>query len=213
MNILLDFDGILLRNNKVGKLIEQKSIDFVHKSLNISHSRCKHMNKFLYKTYGHTANGVAKSTSRNLTDVVSDYNDYVFKNMNYQNISHYLDKNDKDRLNTLLDEFKRISDSKYGLFTNAPLSWCENIFSCLENDMNEIIDYNKIFTSDNGLLKPNIITYNNIEEQLDNKIHFIDDSQLNLLPVHKNKKWKTYLMNSNMVYDLVEIVENIHKMK
>ena len=29
----------------------------------------------------------------------------------------------------------KIYEHKYGLFTNAPLSWCENLFFCLEEDL------------------------------------------------------------------------------
>tara|TARA_Y100000996_G_C22477013_1_gene624594 strand:- start:140 stop:799 length:660 start_codon:yes stop_codon:yes gene_type:complete len=209
MNILLDFDGIILRNENISKIIEEKSIDFVHKKLNKPYSKSKRINKFLYRTYGHTANGVAKYTSEKPEDVVLDYNNFVFDNINYQDISSYLTKEDKKRID-MLSHRSEISDHKFGLFTNAPLSWCENLFYHLDEDLFNMIDYNKVFTSDEGVLKPNISVYKNIENNLDNKIHFIDDSYINLLPVKDNKKWKTYLINSDTILDLIHIIERIH---
>lgn len=210
MNILLDFDGIIVNNQKVGKLIEQKSIDFVQSKLNISHHNSKYINRFLYKTYGHTANGIAKYTSERLDDVVYDYNDFVFNNINYKDFSSYLIKNDKDRIDTLMQTIAKTYDNKYGLFTNAPISWCENLLSCLEIDIYDIIDYDKVYTSDEGDLKPNLTMYNYIDNKLNDTIHFIDDSYINLLPVLKNDKWKTYLVNSGNTFDLIDIIDKIH---
>lgn len=209
MNILLDFDGIILRNDKIGKIIEQKSINFVHERLNSSYSKSKYINKYLYKTYGHTANGVAVYTSEKQEDVILDYNNFVFNNIDYKHISSYLTKNDKQRVDMLSHQTK-VCNHKYGLFTNAPLTWCENLFYHLELDLYEIIDNNKVFTSDEGTLKPSKLVYENIENNLDDTIHFIDDSYINLLPVKDNNNWKTYLINSDATLDLINRIEKIH---
>lgn len=209
MNILLDFDGIILRNEKINKIIEEKSIHFVQKKLNKSYFKSERINKFLYRTYGHTANGIANYTSEKLEDVVIDYNNFVFDNINYQDISSYLTKYDKKRINMLLHRSK-IYEHKYGLFTNAPLSWCENLFFFLEEDLFDMIDNDKVFASDRGVLKPNILVYKKVENNLENEIHFIDDSYINLLPIKNNKRWKTHLVNSDDILDLTDIIENIH---
>lgn len=210
MNILLDFDGIVIRNQTIGKIIEQKSIDFVQSKLNISHRNSKYINRFLYKTYGHTANGIAKYTSERLDDVVYDYNDYVFNNINYKDLSSYLIKNDKDRIDTLMQTIAKTYDNKYGLFTNAPISWCENLLSCLQMDIYDIIDYDKVYTSDEGDLKPNLTMYNYIESELNDTIYFIDDSYVNLSPVLNNDRWKTYLVDSDSTFDLIDTFDKIH---
>lgn len=209
MNILLDFDGIILRNEKINKIIEEKSIDFVHKKLNKSHFKSERINKFLYKTYGHTANGIANYTSEKLEDIVLDYNDFVFDNINYQDLSSYLTKDDKVRIK-MLSHRSKIYEHKYGLFTNAPLSWCVSLFNFLEEDLFNMIDKDKVFTSDGGVLKPNKLVYEKVENNLENKIHFIDDSNINLLPIKNNNKWETHLVHSDDIKDLTDIIEKIH---
>lgn len=209
MNTLLDFDGIIFRNEKVNEVIGQKSIDFVNKKLNLSYSKSKTVNKFLYRTYGHTAIGIAKYTFEKPENVVLDYNNFVFDNINYQDIKSYLTKEDKKRI-SMLSHRSKVFNHKFGLFTNAPLSWCENLFYYLDDDLSNMIDYDKVFTSDEGLLKPNISVYQNIENNLNDNIHFIEDSYINLLPVKNNKKWKTYLINSDNILDLIDIIERIH---
>lgn len=210
-NILLDFDGVVLRNNNINKIIEEKSIDFVQNQLNLSHSKSYNINKRLYKQYGHTACGIAKIKNKNIKNMVLDYNNFIFENISFNDISSYLTEFDRDRIEYLVNNKKY----KLGLFTNTPISWCENILSCLGIDVNMLFNSDNIFTSDLGYLKPESEAYNNVEKNLscDEIIHFIDDSSINLIPIKNKKNWIPYLSNSDEIDDLINILENIQHSK
>jgi hypothetical protein len=212
MNILLDFDGIIFRNKAFTRIIEKKSIEFVEKYWNVSASHSKFLNKILYKKHGHTANGLAKLTKNSLPDVIKDYNDYVFvKNVKHYEFEGLLNKDDYVRFDTLSHYMRNNMDGKYGLFTNAPLVWCETVSLMIGYDLSHIIDYDKVFTSDEGLLKPNMDAYNNVTGVLssEEKIHFIDDSVLNIEPVFNLENWEGYHINSNDPKTIVDALKTI----
>ena len=53
-----------------------------------------------------------------------------------------------------------------------------------------------MFTSNEGLVKPILSSYNNVEEKINTDILFIDDSIQNLLPILYNDRWDLYLQNN-----------------
>ena len=198
--LLFDFDGVLIKNNKIEKIIEEKSIEYVSRKLK-NHSDPKKLNRSFYKKYGHTAIGLKHFLHKennnidNYAELVLDYNQFVFSNIDFNDIKKYINKNDIVHINNLLS----ISGNYYsnvGIFTNAPSTWCENICKLIDIDIYEHIDDNLLFTSDEGLSKPLCNTYNNVENYVSNDILFIDDSISNLMPVINRNKWTVYLQNN-----------------
>jgi FMN phosphatase YigB (HAD superfamily) len=181
--------------------IEQRSINFVKKQLN-KQVNATSLNRQFYKAHGHTCIGLHKYKSHEkkytnqLIDTVAEYNDYVFSKLNYDDILCNVSKKDilhLERILSISDELYSIDNM--GIFTNAPLSWCENIFALCDMDIYKYFHPDQIFTSDEGHLKPLIQSYQNVEKLVSNEILFIDDSISNLLPVVHNDKWKMFLQN------------------
>jgi FMN phosphatase YigB (HAD superfamily) len=196
--LLFDFDGVLIKNNKIEKIIEEKSIEYVSRKLK-NHSNPEKLNRSFYKKYGHTAIGlkhfIQSETTIDNAEFIQDYNKFVFSNIDYNDFTNHIDKKDIVHINRLFS----ISGNYYsnvGIFTNAPSTWCENICKLMDIDIYDHIEDNLLFTSDEGLSKPLYDTYKNVEDHISNDIIFIDDSISNLIPVIHREKWNVYLQNN-----------------
>lgn len=152
--------------------------------------KSKQVNRVYYKTHGHTAIGV---DPLNYKQHILEYNDFVFSNVNYAHLKHNITKDNEDALKRLTSSIK---DEKYGLFTNAPLSWCENICWSANVDIYSFIDDTRCFTSDDGLIKPKKQIYEYVESELnDEHICFIDDNEINFKEISNKNRWETLLFN------------------
>jgi FMN phosphatase YigB (HAD superfamily) len=185
-NLLLDFDGVVVRNERIGAIVKDRSESFIAKKYNLTKSQSARVNRVFYKTHGHTAIGV---DPENYKQHVLEYNDYVFSNLDYSLLRAYITPTDVRSLRNVVSHKKR-----YGLFTNAPISWCENMCALAHIDLYDFIDPSSCFTSDEGLIKPKKEIYDHVEESLENNIYFIDDSAINLEAVGDRDRWSTTLL-------------------
>ena len=205
VNVLLDFDGVIFKNTKIHKLVEQKSIEYVAKALNVPMKKATKISNYNYKKNGHTTISYNKEHGLN----IHDYNEFLFDNMNWNEIKAYLNKNDFDNL----DIYKRICNRdniNYYLYSNASLSYCVNVLKHLNYDLFE----QETFTSSNCELKPLCDSYHHVENtihQLNNhKLHFIDDNMINLKPIQYNVNWSTYLLDTINEDTIENILNTIH---
>lgn len=186
-NLLLDFDGVVIRNERIAAIIKDKSESFIAKKYNLTKSQSARVNRVFYKTHGHTAIGV---DPENYKQHVLEYNDYVFSELDYSRLRAYITPTDVRSLRNVVSLKRR-----YGLFTNAPISWCENMCVLAHVDLYDFIDPSRCFTSDEGLIKPKKDVYDHVEEStLENLIYFIDDSAINLEAVRDRDRWSTTLL-------------------
>lgn len=185
-NLLLDFDGVVIRNERIAAIVKNKSESFIAKKYNLTKSQSARVNRVFYKTHGHTAIGVDPN---NYKQHVLEYNDYVFSDMEYSLLREYITPTDVRSLRNVVS-LKR----KYALFTNAPISWCENMCALAHVDLYDFIDPSRCFASDEGLIKPKKEIYDRVEESLENHIYFIDDSAINLEAVRDRDRWSTTLL-------------------
>ena len=190
-SVLLDFDGVIIKNKHMSNLIETKSIEYIQKKYNKSMKASKIINTYFYKTFGHTAIGPDK---HNYQNNILEYNEFVFGNMDYKKINNMMTID--DRLS--LRKFKKYNYKQFGLFTNAPIDWCENICALAQIDLYTFVDQEKCFTSNDGLIKPEKEFYQFIEKQLieDQKLHFIDDNVINFKCIKDNDKWTTHHLDT-----------------
>lgn len=200
-NVLLDFDGVLFKNKKIHDLIKERSVCYVSHRMKVSKLKANDINTYHYKNFGHTTIHM-KSNENNIN--VNDYNNLVFENLNWDYIESLITQDDIDHMQLFLDT----TDNRcmHYLFSNAPLSYCDNIMRLHGYNLFEVFDHN-VFTSDiinirfkedNNLLKPLPGVYDKIDEFFsshEKPIHFIDDSQINLDPLKYNHRWNTYLLN------------------
>lgn len=201
--LLFDFDGVLIKNSKLESIIEDKSVEFISKRLH-NPPNPKELNRDFYRNFGHTAIGLKYHVKKkhklqqiDCNEYIDDYNEYVFSNINYNDLKTYISKDDRahmKRIFTITDTYHQ--KKNVGIFTNAPSTWCENIAMLMDFDIYEHVNEDFMFTSNEGLVKPILSSYNNVEEKINTDILFIDDSIQNLLPILYNDRWDLYLQNN-----------------
>lgn len=190
--ILFDFDGVLLKNKKINEYVVNKSIEYVEKRVNCSKSRAKCINDNIYHKLGHTA-----KLFGNHKKAVQDYNDFVFNEHTLNEVKKLLNEEDEKHFFNVIQMKK---DFTYGIFTNTSSLWYTTILE--HYNISNSFDSNYLFDSDNGLIKPNAVLYDSINQIVpyDFDIHFLDDNQLNIVPASSYDRWFPYL-----IYDKISL--------
>jgi hypothetical protein len=217
--LLLDIDGVFIRNELLLNQVSYNSSRYVHTHApiqNLSFSQSKSLNTMLYKNYGHTLRGLRTTFQSNAMEYSnSSFSDFVYDEDVITNLKKYIKTNSEfknicQELQSLLLLCK-INNIGVYIYSNAPLSWCEPIVH--EFDTYNLILKKNIFSSDHYLfenyyLKPDPILYTLIERYIqiqhnhDTKAllsiqhFFVDDSQINLLPIITNNKWAPLLFQT-----------------
>lgn len=193
--ILLDFDGVVLKNRHIDAYITKKSIEYVSISRKISLDNAMKLNARLYPKLGHTS--LINSDINSVSKSIKDYNNYVFDDLDYSKIDTMLNDHNKNYIHKIF-EIKNEGSIPLGIFTNAPLSWCESILMLCDIDINNEFDENYIFTSDLSFVKPLQISYDTVETYIDNKsIYFIDDKKTNIEPIKDKDIWHGIHLDEN----------------
>lgn len=169
--LLLDIDGVLIRDDILLNHVKSNVVRYVSKKLPTM-KRPEKMNNLLYKAYGHTAIGLHKEFGLD----TRDFNDYVYNRYLIAHLDDYIQHDENFKRDALI--LQRICDSTdVSFFSNAPLNWTEPI--------REAIDLRIKNTS--GNLKPKFESY--LKFGLDNKIVFVDDKIENLIPTVMLSNW------------------------
>lgn len=205
--VVFDFDGVIVRNKQMGKIITQRSERFVEQTLNCPPSKSTEINRALYTRYGHTALGVASVLRKDPREVTFDFNEFVYKNFRYHELHHLVQRYDRMRMHEIRTLYAS-EKQKAGLFTNAPLHWCENVTALMQTDLYDIMDPERCITSDNMHLKPNWHNYQLVEQTYADAIkneggtiHFVDDSFINIMPLlnREDSVWRfTHLQTDSI---------------
>lgn len=204
--VVFDFDGVIVRNRRMGEFITREAERFVEKKMSCYPSKSKEMNRVLYTTYGHTALGVAKALCEDPRQVTREFNQFVYGDLKYRRLRNLVRYHDITRLLELKNTFAPCNE-KAALLTNAPLAWCENVCSIIGVDLYTIIDSEKCVTSDNLFLKPDCHNYQLIESLYDTEqllkeketLMFMDDSHVNFTPVLQNPLWSCVHIDSDSI--------------
>lgn len=180
---LLDFDGVLYNNKVTNAIVSKKAAQYVRNVLRVKDRNddfYDKMNKYLYKTYGHTVTGLHKIGYK---VNINEFNEYVYSDLPYDELSM------KEKLN--------LPDNTY-IFSNAPTEYCNKIANTKLPNIRDIIPtYYDIF-----FLKPHKRIYSQIEEVFhDCSITFVDDSLINLNPVLHKHRWTPILFTQDVSYE------------
>ena len=219
--ILLDFDGVLFKNNRVHEYIKHKSVKFLRNNDRFkkkfphgveSYEMASKINEIGYKTMGHTSMLIDKSTK-----AVLDYNDYVFDESTLCFTRNCLTTEDFKLLDDVAHCLQQ-TNKRIGLFTNTPMRYCTTILDPLLEDIDLRHElYSNAFTSDTGLVKPDLKFYETVDKALyfseherSSEIFFIDDTFLNIQKVFHHRKsfenkWFPICVNSkSSLFDYLE---------
>lgn len=194
---LLDFDGVIINNAFINQFIVHRSRKYVqHKFKLKSLEDAKKVNDYVYKTFGHSS----LTSSKDNTTSILEYNEYVFKNINYAMLSAYMTLQDKKNIHDMLT----YKEDLFGLFSNAPLTWCENMCAIADVNMYDFIDSTYCFTSDVAMIKPMKPMYEYVDASIPSsikKIKFVDDSRVNIQSVPRYMtRWELYHLDTSQ-YD------------
>jgi beta-phosphoglucomutase-like phosphatase (HAD superfamily) len=189
MNILLDFDGVIFNNKRVHTIVADRSVNYVQRRLNLRTAQeARYINSSTYPVKGHTALIFEDDKT-----AIHDYNKRVFDDTLLYQVRSSIDSRDHAHANRFISLRSRVPKQfKFHLCTNATLSYCEHVL----NELNMPMDYEHVFTSDGGMVKPKAEFWTQVEDTFpEGKLTLIDDSPLNILGVMTRDRWDAVLIN------------------
>lgn len=217
--MLVDFDGVILRNHISSKFIANRCQNYVQIKTNTHARYSKFLNKNLYETTGHSLIGLHKLGYNQYT--IRDFNEYVYGDIEYSSMFNDIQTTHAHDIQQFIDlnEWTKNNNTKMFIFSNAPDEWCLNICNLMSPKLSDIETTNIILK--NRFLKPDQDAYTVLDYHLKNfkKIVNVDDKLMNLMPTIDNKKWEHFLMKdekypiSNNLYVIQELDEIINTIK
>lgn len=196
-HLLLDFDGVILRNKQVDTFIKGKSRDFVKMhSKAIDDRHYKQLRKDWLPMHKHTHVMVNKMFNKNIS--LYEYQDFMFRPREYSKLVTNFTQEDYEEATHIkkLFAFCKANDIPWNIFTNASIDWVLIFAYSLGIDLREkdVIWPNN---NDANYLKPFHGAYQRVEEMFPDtsQFVFVDDTKMNLKPIMGSLKWKPMLMH------------------
>lgn len=208
MHLLLDFDGVVLKKHPAFKVVSYRCERFVQKYYpRLNRNEIQEVNRKLYTDYGHTLIGLQKTLgtvvnndhreSRNID--IADFNKQVYCDLNYLTLFDNIQNTNKNDVENYKKTIKYCKENNINvkIFSNAPSSWCINI-QYMMGVSSPIEDlYDKVTSCH---IKPSAESYKLVDDCLqDQKYVFIDDKEINLLPIRNDKKWIPICMGNRKI--------------
>ena len=189
VRVLLDFDGVVLKNHPIQQRVGQLCTQFVEKRTKLKKSATV-LNKNLYSAYGHTVlglNALGYETSKD------EFNEFVYGQINYEDFRDIRDTHCSDVL-----EYKRVYEwfrgqSRYDLtiFSNAPDLWTSTISRMMIDE-----EVPSLAGQMGEFFKPQRECYDAVDKAHGSahgsgSIVFLDDNLMNV--VESPESWKSLL--------------------
>lgn len=172
MNVLLDVDGVLIRDSK----ILERTRDNIARYVGFRVPRAKDpvkLRDYLYRTYGHTGRGLTKT----LGVPTPDFDIQLYDKTMMEDLAEYLTTDtfhqDAQVVRDLLNQGHYVS-----LFSNAPGMWTWPIACAIDL---------RLDTSKFAGYKPQPVAYTHLRNG--NPVVFVDDVYKNLLPIQHHANW------------------------
>lgn len=193
--LLLDYDGIVLRNSIATNLITNRASYYTRNVISqknnylIDSQASKDLCQNLYKGYGHTLLGL-KAIGFNTLDL-KHYNQYVYSHIDYDELIRT--NNDMLDIQSIID-FCNDNNIQIYTYSNAPKIWIENTLKKNKNILNKLVDIRDVLHVRDDceeLLKPLPYIYDLIDKHFDKntKFIFVDDSMYNLKYPLSKENW------------------------
>lgn len=196
-SLLLDFDGVLINNVKMNRLIQHQATKFFSHHTKIPYDMSFKLNNKFYKHYGHTVNFVKDLVPKDVN--MLDFNEYVYSPEVLSCASDELTLYDKHKFHeweAIINAFKSYNyDVK--IFSNAPLCWID---ICLSNLSVSSDVFDDVICFDNvRSLKPAEQAYHDIYKN-EERIIFVDDTKENLYCLLNQPTWIPILYDTEDKY-------------
>ena len=179
--LLLDVDGVILRDERLFRHLRHNAARYVAKKLPECDDPIE-TNKFLYLTHGHTAKGLKNAFGID----ASDFNDFVYDKSLMTHLSNVIDSK-----NFRLDASTIHSITERGwpvtLFSNAPYQWVQPVALSI-NDQVKI----RCPGPDTSVahFKPDPAFYKEFDSC--ESYYYVDDSLINLSTVRTWPNWRPF---------------------
>lgn len=185
--LLLDFDGVILRNHSIHGHVSSRCNSFTQRYIPIRNPiKMRQINNEMYESYGHTVIGLR---ALGFDADINEFNHYVYDRIDMGSLRDVktTHKRDIQQTKEMLAHVKH-KEIEVRLLTNAPDVWCQTILSMMGVDPIE-----KISTL--GMLKPENSCFNHVEQlfPMDQKFIFVDDKIINLRGVMTRPHWQRVL--------------------
>jgi FMN phosphatase YigB (HAD superfamily) len=190
--LLLDFDGVIFKH-KSANIVSNRAARYVKNHVNVSNRDSHIINKYLYKSFGHTATGLMNMGYKDVS--MEEYNKFVYNNIDYKKVFKNTNKKDTEDVNNILKYCKK-NNIHPCIFTNAPPIWYNSILDCMDIDKNQFE-----YIHNHDMLKPNKGIYDLIEYMYQNhdKFYFVDDSFVNFIHTLSYPRWVNVMFDNKKI--------------
>lgn len=209
--LLLDFDGVVLRNHKIHRYVGNVCTRVLSQKAKLDYATAKDVNSRWYPIYGHSSFIIDKKYG--IPCSVKEFNDLVYeKYMDFDLVQQMLSPQDIVYAHQFADVIDTCAPDTTFLFSNANDRWCANLMSML--GIQGAIPTSRYLCSDNlEALKPSNKSYSNAENHVRRafpdvtQFVGVDDQAKNVRGMCKRRDWiGIYYTPSWTPNDLKEIL-------
>jgi FMN phosphatase YigB (HAD superfamily) len=221
--LLLDYDGVVLRNNVANSLVSKRAGLYTRNVISIKNNfmvdtkASSDLCFNLYKGYGHTLSGLNAVGINQPSVSLKNYNNFVYSCIDYEELQ--LTNNDMNDVKQVVDFCQKKNINLY-MFSNSPKYWIHQTLGKEKELTRYIIDIRDVLNirdDDATMLKPKPAIYDLIDEMFrDTNIVFLDDSACNFQSTLTRPNWTNVLYcqvnckpskNMQMINELHKIEE------
>jgi hypothetical protein len=200
--ILIDFDGVILKNSKASNYISKKVTNYIQWNTGIKDRKvCEALNKELYTSHGHTLIGLQK---HGFSNTHRDFNDYLYGNKDsFSGLT--LSPGEKYDWDKFLFDMRE-NGKNVKLFSNSGMEWMTH-FIGYDASLFELHDV----LEGQYMLKPEKNIYDSIVSLYpDNKYYFIDDKVGNFTEVQSDTQWVKLWMYDGQMDEPLKLGKNFY---
>lgn len=215
MHLLLDYDGVVLRNKCLTNYQYRRSAKFVQKHTHMSIGVCQEMNRRYYPKYGHTVTMLNEMFGKAVS--LEEYDEFLFAKERLARLAAVVDKDTRRHAKSFDRVFDLCRDKGYSwhVFTNAHINWV--LFFSKIIGIDDITENKVIWPQSKlELLKPNVEAYDRVEKIVQSSYPYVfaDDSIVNIEAIMERDGWIGVGVDTNSPTDDVvhRITETIISM-
>jgi hypothetical protein len=196
-SLVLDIDGVLLRDKLLAEHVKYNVVQYVRTKI----PKCKdpeRINRFLYRTYGHTAKGLEHAYNID----ASDFNKKVYNSRLMSHLWEILSGTEFQKEASIIHDISN-KGWKVSLFSNSPLEWSTPVARAINDRIDTKID--------DHFLKPDVRSYMQFNPR--DRHLFVDDKTVNLRTASTLGNWIPIHFSTNPVEDPEFLtIDSIHEL-